>query len=1049
MVARPAVLRVLVFLSGASALAYQVVWTRELRLVFGHSTAAAAAVVAIFVGGLGFGSWLLGPRADRHPRPLALYARLEGLIALSAALTLLLVPLIAALYVRFGGSGRLGLFLATVARLGLAALVLGAPTFLMGGTLPAAARVVEGAGDARRRGTAVLYGLNTLGASAGALLATFFALERLGSRGTLTAAVGLNVAVAVTAMLGARGAGGAPDEEAGAAVSAPGPTSGAPRGFVLVAAGTVGFAFFLLEIVWYRMLGALLAGTVYTFGLILGVALAGIALGGLLYGFRAGRPLTLTAFALTSLLEAAAVAAPLALGDRLALFALLIRPLGEAGMPGAVLGWSVVTAVVVLPAAIVAGVQFPLLIALLGRGRAGLGRDVGYATAANTAGAILGALVGGFGLLPLLTAPGCWRLAAALLAVLGLAAALLAGGGRRGLPLPAALAGLVGLLLAAPGPTAAFRYRGIGPGRADLGPDPGPAAIEDWLRERRRGLVWEAEGVESSVALVGGTGLAFSVNGKIDGHARYDAPTQVMVGLLGALFHPRPARVLVVGLGTGSTAGWLAEVPGVQRVDVVELEPAVVEVARRCASVNRYVLENPRVRLVFGDARETLLTSRERYDLVVSEPSNPYRAGIASLFSREFYRAVADRLADGGLFVQWLQAYEIDATAMRSVYRTLGAELPVVETWQTHTRDLALLASRRPLDHDVARLRRRIREEPFRSALRDAWRTSSVEGVFARFVGTPDLARRLAAVEGTPLNTDDRNSLEFGFARALGREGLLDVAAVREAASAARDDLPALREGTIDLLRVEDERLGIWSGSGEVPPHVRLPLADLVRRAAAHGFWSKRQRPAALEAWRGQDHPPEGPNEIALVAEVTADAGDPSAEGLVAALRAEQPAEADACLGRLRLRQMRYEEALSALGTALERYRTDPWPAPLVMQGALDAALELAGQRPDLAPRVLEILREPFALHMLDEVRREEAFLIGSLDEPGPDCARLFADVEPNVPFNAEWLGYRKRCYALLDHPLLLRAIEDFDRYHALVAEPLVPEGWPSPPAAP
>ena len=114
-----------------------------------------------------------------------------------------------------------------------------------------------------------------------------------------------------------------------------------------------------------------------------------------------------------------------------------------------------------------------------------------------------------------------------------------------------------------------------------------------------------------------------------------------------------------MGLGTGSTAGWLADVPGVERVDVVELEPAVAEVARRCAPVNRNALANPRLRLFFGDAREHLLTTRERYDLVVSEPSNPYRAGIASLFSREFYRAVASRLEEGGLFLQWVQAYEV------------------------------------------------------------------------------------------------------------------------------------------------------------------------------------------------------------------------------------------------------------------------------------------------------------------------------------------------------------------------------------------------------
>ena len=169
-----------------------------------------------------------------------------------------------------------------------------------------------------------------------------------------------------------------------------------------------------------------------------------------------------------------------------------------------------------------------------------------------------------------------------------------------------------------------------------------------------------------------------------------------------------------MGLGTGSTAGWLADVPGIERVDVVELEPAVAEVARRCAAVNRDALANPKLRLFFGDAREHLLTTRERYDLVVSEPSNPYRAGIASLFSRDFYRAVGTRLEEGGLFLQWVQAYEVHAGSIRSVYATLAAEMPAVETWQTLPGDLMLVSSRAPLRHDLARLGARIREEPFR-----------------------------------------------------------------------------------------------------------------------------------------------------------------------------------------------------------------------------------------------------------------------------------------------------------------------------------------------
>jgi spermidine synthase len=185
------------------------------------------------------------------------------------------------------------------------------------------------------------------------------------------------------------------------------------------------------------------------------------------------------------------------------------------------------------------------------------------------------------------------------------------------------------------------------------------------------------------------------VNGKVDGHSRYDAGTQVMSGLLGALLHRAPRRALVVGLGTGSTAGWLADVPGVERVDVVELEPAVAEVARRCAPVNRNALANPRLRLFFGDAREHLLTTRERYDLVVSEPSNPYRAGIASLFSRDFYHAVASRLEEGGLFLQWVQAYEVHRGQSASVYATLAAELPASRR-QTLPGDL-MLSARAPL----------------------------------------------------------------------------------------------------------------------------------------------------------------------------------------------------------------------------------------------------------------------------------------------------------------------------------------------------------------
>ncbi|MBI3388571.1 MAG: fused MFS/spermidine synthase [Deltaproteobacteria bacterium] len=689
----------LLFGSGFCALVYQVVWLREMRQIFGASTAASAAVLAIFMGGLGVGGAVLGRQADRRARPLAFYAQLELGIAASAALTPGLVKLARSTYIVLGGSVVLGMPVATVVRLLLATLVLCVPTFLMGGTLPAAARAAETTTDVSRRNVALLYGANTIGAVTGAFLSTFFLLEIFGTRNTLWLACLVNALVAMTARDLSRTFIAPEPQPARVALVAE--ATGRPQTvFVLFAAAVVGFSFLLMELVWYRMLGPLLGGSSFTFGLILAVALLGIGLGGASYAlFGRERSATLGGFALTCAMEAMCIAIPYALGDRVAFLAILLRPLGSLGFGGLVLGWAAVAALVVFPAAFVAGVQFPLLIALLGRGGENVGRHVGAAYAWNTFGAIAGSLAGGFGLLPALSATGSWGLVVWMLVALGASALLVSVRGLpswwRLLPVMVAAGGAV-LMLQATGPTAAWRHSPIGAGRADQ-PNATRNSLRDWANSRRRSVRWAVDGVESSVALDAGSGYAFVVNGKIDGSARGDAATQVMSGLLGGLLHPHPARALVVGLGTGSTAGWLGAVPSIERVDVVELEPAIIEIARACDPVNHAVLANPKVHIVIGDAREVLLTSPERYDVIFSEPSNPYRAGIASLFTQEFYDAVAERLAPGGVFVQWLQAYEVDSQTIRTAYATLASVFASVETWRTNDIDLILVGTALPL----------------------------------------------------------------------------------------------------------------------------------------------------------------------------------------------------------------------------------------------------------------------------------------------------------------------------------------------------------------
>ncbi|HYV45801.1 MAG TPA: fused MFS/spermidine synthase, partial [Myxococcaceae bacterium] len=700
----------LLFLSGACALIYETVWLRELRLIFGSSTFASAGVTAIYIGGLGLGAALLGRRADEHPSPLRLYGNLELLVAASAAATPLLLWLARHGYVLAGGLGGLGVVLATIVRLVLATVILAVPTVLLGGTLPAAVRAVEEDEDARRAGVGLLYGLNTLGAVGGTALSTFWLLETLGNRGTLFAATAVGAGIGLVARrMGRFNAPAKARKEKGSKAEAPEPASTAavPPRLVFGAAALVGFAFFTMELVWYRMLAPLLGGSTYSFGCILAVALLGVGAGGAAYAtLGKSRPATVGGFALTCALEAALLALPLALGDRVALLALGLRSLQMFGFSGLAWSWALVTSVVALGPAFVAGVQFPLLVGLLGRGRSGVGRDLGMAYAWNTAGSIAGSVLGGFVLLPLAGAVATWRASAVLLAALALAAAVWQG--RRSARWTASFAPVAAVLLAvvmafASGPTAAWRHSSVGAGRSSPAPDPN--GVRQWLGLYQRGVVWEKDGRESSVAIKEGEGIAFLVNGKSDGGALSDASTQVMSGLLGAMLHPDPKSALVIGMGTGETAGWLGKVPGLDRVDVVEIEPAIEEVARRCALVNERVLENPKVHVVYEDAREVLLTSRAKYDIIFSEPSNPYRAGIASLFTREFYEAVKERLSSRGMLVQWIQAYEVDPRTVQTLMATLVAVFPQVELWHTNGADMLVVARAEQGTYSAQRLR--------------------------------------------------------------------------------------------------------------------------------------------------------------------------------------------------------------------------------------------------------------------------------------------------------------------------------------------------------
>ena len=1028
----------LVFASGLCALVYQVVWLRELRLVFGVSTAASSAVLAIFMGGLGLGGALLGRQADRHPCPVRFYARLELMVAASSAATPFLLELTRHIYLHLGGSMAMGIGLATLVRLALAALVLGVPTVLMGGTLPAAAKGVVAASDAGRRDLAWLYGINTLGAVVGALAATFFMLEIFGMRKTLWLACLVNVLVGMTAQAVARRPPMPVDRRVDEAMALA-PAAGGravPRVLVFGAAALTGFIFFIMELVWYRTLGPLLGGSTYTFGLILAVALAGIGTGGVLYGVRGARGrVHLDTLALTIGLQAFFLILPYAVGDRLAVLAGLLTPLASLGMAGKILGWTMVAGVVIFPAAVVSGFQFPLLIGLLGRGGRNLGNDTGTAYAWNTGGAIAGALAGGFGFLPLFTAPGVWQGSAAGLIWLCLTVVLavwkLDGRTQRAAValVPAIVAGL---LLLADGPTAAWRHSSIGAGRTSL-VDMDRNQIRDWLHAQRRTILWESEGVEASVGLDSSNGLAFVVNGKVDGNAVGDAPTQVMLGLVSAALHPAARNALVVGLGTGSSAGWLGRVPDMQRVDVVELEPAILTVAEACGPVNQQVMENPKVSVFIADGREFLLTTQDRYDLIVSEPSNPFRAGIASLYTREFYEAVRRRMAPGGVFTQWVQAYDVDAQTIGTIYATLAEVFAFVETWQTQAQDLILICSNAKSGVAEADLRRRLAAEPFRSALLVAWGAVDLEGFAARFIAAPGFARQVAqrARRRGLLNTDDMMLVEFGFARTLGRPHLFEVEELVAAAGRHGLAQPDWTGSAPDRDRVARNRLIMQALNGQDPLRHRLPpdMPDALKEMAAALRWFLRNDPKrCLAAWRSSGLTPDYPLEVAMVAEALADQADPEAAGHIERLGAVWPTTAAAIRARLFFRKGDLPSARAALQEAFTRLRTDPWANRTIIRRAMGLATELAKRQPPMAKGLYVLFDAPFAVRVLDDYRQQTLLDIGAGIglASGAEAVGRF---EPHVPWAEAFLRYRAQSYAAAGSPLARQADKDLQRF--------------------
>ncbi|MEQ1692174.1 MAG: fused MFS/spermidine synthase [Gemmatimonas sp.] len=737
--------------SGLCALIYEVVWFQLLELVIGSSAISLGVLLATFMGGMCIGSLALPRFASRSRHPLQLYAMLELSIGVIGVLELLAIPLIGRLYSPVVGHGAAAIVLRAV----VAGLCLLPPTILMGATLPAIARWVESS----PRGISWLgffYGGNIAGAVIGSVLAGFYLLRVHDQAVATWVAASLNVAVAalawaISTRVPANPAGSEAraitERPAGADESRPGVRA------VYLAIGLSGACALAAEVIWTRLLSLTFGASVYTFSMILAVFLTGLGLGSAVAAWLTqfiASPRRAFAWCQALLTLAIAWAAAVIY------LALPNWPINPSLAPNA---WFALQldltrgALAILPAATLWGASFPFALAAIAAPGEDTSRLVGRVYAANTVGSILGAVVCSLLLIPILGTRDAQR---ALIAIAAGASMLLLFTPALKARVALIVTPLLALLLIVtvpelPGNLVAHgRYAVTWIGKTDV--------------------LYVGEGMNSSVAVtkvVSSEATQFHVSGKVEASSLpQDMRLQKMLAHLPALVHPNPQSVLVVGFGAGVTAGSFLPYPSVTRLVICEIEPLIPKVVSTWfVKENNNVAKDPRTQIYFDDARSFVQTSDEQFDVITSDPINPWVKGAASLYTREYFQAVKAHLKPGGVVTQWVPLYESTLDAVRSELATFFEVFPDGTIWANtldgRGYDVVLLGQVGPTRIDINAMEQRFQDAGYRQvagSLIESGFGTPVE-LFATYAGSG--ADLKAWLVGAEINTDRNLRLQY------------------------------------------------------------------------------------------------------------------------------------------------------------------------------------------------------------------------------------------------------------------------------------------------
>lgn len=846
------ILYLIFFVSGFCGLCYEILWCREFNLILGHTTYATAMVLASFMAGLALGSWLFGRIADRAGSVMSLYAYLEFAIGVYGIFFYRLIEAYKEFYI-FAHPYIASPAAETAFKLSSSFALMIIPSTLMGATFPVMAKIILEKLETRGRNLGLIYFFNSAGGALGCFVCGFYMMYNFGSELTLNIVTGFNVFCGA-AMLAARGYfDRGVMKSAGESSAAP---AAAPDGAAYAGGGNRIFIFFLLsgfvsmllEVCWTRFLILIIGSSTYSFSMMLSVFIFFLAAGSLLAAYFADRAADpLLGFGLCELFIGAFILLTLPFYEKLPMaFVNLNNSIGGSYYIYMMLNFAICLAVMAVPA-LLFGATFPFAVRAVEMSTADSASAVGKLYSYNTVGCILGSFLTGIFILPSFGFKNSIEAAIVITLLIFLAVSFERRAGSYAAPakiLPyarAACAVMIVTIFFLPAWDhkilnigSFYRTRGLNENDVRL------------LAKHSKVLYYK-ESIAATVYVMEDdrNGLKYlKINGKTDGSTmRYDMLTQHFTAILPMSRVKSAKKVLIIGLGTGATLAAACKFSEAENITCVEIVPEVIEAARHFTESYEVYRNDPRVKIVVNDARSFLLTAREKFDVIISEPSNPWISGTGSLFTTDFFSLARDRLADGGVMLAWIQAYESSPEVFRLALRTYLDVFKGASLWFNTNYDVyAMSVKNAPQTADEPELCfGRIESlPPVAELVKSYGITDAFTFSTLRLMTSEQL--KVYAGDGV-LNSDNFQIIEYEAPLLLFSEQRVALD-YRAYADALGESLKTLAAGATSEIAVEKMISGAARFLGErfLEPRVTLSLTDLLveRGAAGEDVWRLR-----------------------------------------------------------------------------------------------------------------------------------------------------------------------------------------------------------------